>query len=135
MGIRRGTAVSLAALGALAAGSSVVAATAWAAPPLQVEVGQVQCLRIDLPFISKLVEPAVLQHAQPTVQLTMSSTAKDGQEVGYSVTVNGTQRASGSVTGEGPSINVISLDRGVDSRLVVTSGDAVVVDRVLPGRC
>lgn len=131
MGIRREAAVLLAALGTLAAGGSAVAATAWAAgPPLHVEVGQVQCLRLDSPLI-----PAHLRQTYPTVELTMHSTARGDERVGYSVTVDGTERAAGAVTGSGTSVNAISIDNGRDSRLVITSGGAVVVDRMMTGRC
>ncbi|MDA3647692.1 hypothetical protein LZ318_36675 [Saccharopolyspora indica] len=131
MGIRREAAVLLAALGALTAGGSAFAATTGpVGPPLHVEVGQVQCLRLDSPLI-----PEHLRQTYPTVELKMHSTARDDQRVGYSVAVDGTERAAGEVTGSGTSVNAISIDNGRDSRLVVTSGGAVVVDRVLTGRC
>ncbi|RKT85271.1 hypothetical protein SAMN05421805_115152 [Saccharopolyspora antimicrobica] len=131
MGIHREAAVFLAALGALAASGPAFAAPAGpAGPPLRVEVGQVQCLRLDSPII-----PAHLRQTYPTVELRMRSTARDDQRVGYSVAVDGTERAAGEVAGSGTSVNAISIDNGRDSRLVVTSGGAVVVDRVLTGRC
>ncbi|KAA5833589.1 hypothetical protein ABT337_16675 [Saccharopolyspora hirsuta] len=132
MGIRREAAVLLAALGALAAST----ATAWAAaPPLHVEVGEIKCVKLDSPLIPENLKPAAMHQTYPTVQLTMRSTAKDDQRVGYAVTVDGTVRAAGEVTGSATSSSAISIDNNKASRLVVTSGGAVVVDRILTGRC
>ncbi|MDA3625865.1 hypothetical protein [Saccharopolyspora oryzae] len=130
MGIRREAAVLLAALGTLAAGSSVVAATAWAGPPLNVEVGEAQCLHADSPLI-----PAPLKGAYPMVTLKMSSTAKENERTDYSVAVNGTERAFGTVAGGGTAVNSISVDNGKPSRVVVTSGKSIVLDRMVTGRC
>ncbi|MER7014099.1 hypothetical protein ABT324_21980 [Saccharopolyspora sp. NPDC000359] len=132
MGIRREAAVLLAALGTLAAGT----ATAWAAaPPLHVEVGQVKCVHLDSPLIPEQLKPAAMHQDHPLVQLTVRSTAKDGERVDYAVTVDGTMRAAGAVTGSSTSSSAISIDNHKASRLVVTSGGAVVVDKVLTGRC
>ncbi|MGW1676971.1 hypothetical protein [Saccharopolyspora sp. NPDC002376] len=130
MGIRREAAVLLAALGTLAAGSSVVAATAWAAPPLNVEVNEAQCLHADVPLI-----PAPVKGTYPMVTLTMRSTAKENERTDYSVTVNGTERAAGTLSGGGTAVNGISVDNGKASRLLVTSGKSIVVDRMVTGRC
>ncbi|MFI0467867.1 hypothetical protein ACH347_27625 [Saccharopolyspora sp. 5N102] len=139
MGIRRETAVVLAALGTLTAGASVVAATAWAAgPPLTVEVGEARCLHAaDLPFVAAVPKIAAMQEvsASSTVRLTVRSATNDGQKHSYVVTVDGEQRASGSVSGNGMSINSVSIANGKNSRVVVATGPTVIFDRTIAGRC
>ncbi|MEV0053893.1 hypothetical protein AB0H34_25755 [Saccharopolyspora shandongensis] len=142
MGIRRETAVVLAALGTLAAGASVAAATAWAAwaagPPLTVEVGEARCLRAaDLPVVAAVpkIAAALEDSASDTVRLTVRSATKDNQKHAYVVTVDGEQRASGSVSGGGMSINSVSVADGKSSRVVVATGPTVVFDQTIAGRC
>ncbi|MEV5540763.1 hypothetical protein AB0L13_28330 [Saccharopolyspora shandongensis] len=139
MGIRRETAVVLAALGTLAAGASVAAATAWAAgPPLTVEVGEARCLRAaDLPVVAAVpkIAAALEDSASDTVRLTVRSATKDNQKHAYVVTVDGEQRASGSVSGGGMSINSVSIADGKSSRVVVATGPTVVFDQTIAGRC
>ncbi|MEV0705526.1 hypothetical protein AB0I53_47500 [Saccharopolyspora sp. NPDC050389] len=139
MGIRRETAVVLAALGTLTAGASVAAATAWAAgPPLTVEVGEARCLHAaDLPFVAAVPKIAAGQEnsAMTTVRLTVRSATNDSKTHAYTVTVDGDQRASGSVSGGGMSINSVSIANGKSSRLVITTGPTVVLDRPITGRC
>ncbi|MEV6230442.1 hypothetical protein AB0L88_21545 [Saccharopolyspora shandongensis] len=139
MGIRRETAVVLAALGTLAAGASVAAATAWAAgPPLTVEAGEARCLRAaDLPVVAAVpkIAAALEDSASGTVRLTVRSATKDNEEHAYVVTVDGEQRASGSVSGGGMSINSVSIADGKSSRVVVTTGPTVVFDQTIAGRC
>lgn len=119
MGIRRKAAVVLAALGTLTAGASVAVATAWAAPPLHVEMSDVKCY----------------SGAVPMVLMTFRSATNDSERISYSVTVDGEQRASGAVSGGGRSINGVTLDNGTSSRVVVTTGSTVVLDRVITGNC
>ncbi|MGW5642736.1 hypothetical protein ACWEV3_29420 [Saccharopolyspora sp. NPDC003752] len=138
MGIRRETAVVLAALGTLTAGASVVAATAWAAgPPLTVEVGESRCLHAaDLPFLAAALKTAGQEDsASATVRLTVRSATNDGQQHPYVVTVDGEQRASGSVSGNGMSINSVGIANGKSSRVVVATGPTVIFDRTIAGRC
>ncbi|MGW3468932.1 hypothetical protein ACWDKQ_10785 [Saccharopolyspora sp. NPDC000995] len=136
MEIRRKTAVVLAALGTLTTGASVAAATAWAGPPLHVEVGEAQCLRTaDLPIIGKVLKDAAVQQNLTTVRLAFRSATNDRQTVAYSVAVDGNVRASGSVSGGGVSINSVTVANNGSSRLVVTTGPTVVVDRTITGHC
>lgn len=140
MGIRRSTAVVLAALGTLTAGASTFAATAWAEPPLRVEAGAPQCVNKDalhlLPVPAGL-KPVVDQGVgnSSTVMLTFHGASKDGRAVPYSVTVDGEQRASGSVGGGGKAINGVTLTNDKSSRVVVTSGPEVIFDRMITGHC
>jgi hypothetical protein len=139
MGIRREVAVALAALGTLTAGATVAAATAWAAPPLHVEMSEVQCRSADLDFASAAPKTGADNADRggnvATVRMTFRSATKDSQPVAYSVTVDGKQRASGSVSGGGKSTSGFSISNGKSSRLVVTSGSTVVLDRTVAGRC
>ena len=140
MGIRRSTAVVLAALGTLTAGASVVAATSWAEPPLRVEASAPQCVNKDalhgLPVPAGM-EPLVDQGLENsyTVMLTFQNASKDGRAVPYSVTVDGEQRASGSVSGDGKAANGVTLTNAKSSRVVATSGPEVVFDRMITGHC
>ncbi|MEU5848239.1 hypothetical protein [Saccharopolyspora shandongensis] len=139
MGIRRETAVVLAALGTLAAGASVAAATAWAAgSPLTIEVGEARCLHAtDLPVVSAApkIAAALEDSASATVRLTVRSATKDNQKHAYVVTVDGEHRASGSVSGGGMSINSVSIANDKSSRVVVATGPTVVFDQTIAGRC
>lgn len=136
MEIRRKTAVALAALGILAAGASVAAATAWAGPPLQVEVGETRCLRTaDLPFVPQALKDAAEQENLATVRMTFRSATKDSKTIAYSVAVDGNVRASGSISGGGVSTQSVGVANNRSSRLVVTTGPAVVLDRTVTGRC
>ncbi|QIZ34684.1 hypothetical protein [Saccharopolyspora sp. ASAGF58] len=136
MEIRSKTAVVLAALGTLTAGASVAAATAWAGPPLHVEVGEARCLRTaDLPIVGKFLKDAVGQEDLTTVRLTFRSATNARQAVSYSVAVDGNVRASGSVSGGGVSINSVTVANNGSSRLIVTTGPTVVIDRTITGHC
>ncbi|MBB5154899.1 hypothetical protein [Saccharopolyspora phatthalungensis] len=138
MGIRREAAVVLAALGTLTVSASVVAATAWAGPPLHVEMGKVEC-HTSADLLSRIGLPKSLadkaDNGAPAAMVPMTFRSADGQRVSYSVTVDGKQRASGSVSGGGQSINSVTIDGGKSSRLVVTTGPTVLVDRMVAGRC
>ncbi|MCI2416080.1 hypothetical protein MOQ72_01470 [Saccharopolyspora sp. K220] len=113
---------------------------AAAGPPLHVEVSEAKCFRpgdlhrtvagADL-FPGKLGDRAAIA----TVQLTFRSATRDGQKADFTVTVDGEQRSSGSVSGGGKSVNSVTIASDKDSRIVVTSGSTVVLDTMVAGRC
>ncbi|GAA0525780.1 hypothetical protein GCM10011581_14070 [Saccharopolyspora subtropica] len=135
MGIRRDVTVALAALGTLAGGAAATA-TAWANPPLHVEMSQVRCFDPAKFDLTAWLPKGIRIAPQPTVLVTVRSSTGDARPIAYSVTVDGQHRASGSVSGGGISANGVTVANGRASRIVVTTSDKVVVlDRVVTGRC
>jgi hypothetical protein len=127
-------AAAFAALAATLTPSALgIAAGGQAAAPLRVELEPPRCQDA-----SALADPWLQNELAgapkvPIVRLTIRGTSNS--TVSYQVNVDDAQRNRGTVTPGGQVISEVSLPNGKDARVLVKSGQQVVLDRTVSARC
>ena len=127
-----------AALGAVA-GTSAAATLPDAAPasPLDVNIGQVQCLDLTAPSAAapRLAHTygANLRRV-PTVDVDVQN-VRGAKSVPYTITVDGQQKATGNVGPRAHTHQTVSLTNAANANIVISSGKVTVLVRTVQAHC